>query len=128
MNTCSETWGAAAVSCLLCAGVARCEACRDSAALSVLLPPPLCLSVPGLFLSLFLCLFVFLQELMSRLRQDQKAHPKALQQLEKQRQGLEKKLDGAARREVGLQRDNEALQVRRVLVVTVRGRKWTLQG
>lgn len=60
---------------------------------------------------------VLLQELVSRLRQDQKAHPKALQQLEKQRQGLEKKLDGSARREAGLQRDNEALQVR-VLGIT----------
>jgi hypothetical protein len=49
---------------------------------------------------------------VSRLRQDQKAHPKALQQLEKQRQALEKKLDGAGRREAVLQRDNEALQVR----------------
>lgn len=55
-----------------------------------------------LFQSLLLCLSVFLQELVSRLRQDQKAHPKALQQLEKQRQGLEKKLDGAARREAAL--------------------------
>lgn len=80
-----------------------------------------------LFQSLLLCLSVFLQELVSRLRQDQKAHPKALQQLEKQRQGLEKKLDGAARREAALQRDNEALQVR-VLVVTVGGREWALQG
>lgn len=52
------------------------------------------------------------QELVSRLRQDQKAHPKALQQLEKQRQALEKKLDGAGRREAVLQRDNEALQER----------------
>lgn len=48
---------------------------------------------------------------MSRLRQDQKAHPKALQQLEKEKQALEKKLNGAARKEAALQRDNEGLQV-----------------
>lgn len=51
------------------------------------------------------------QDLVSRLRQEQKAHPKALQQLEKQKQVLEKKLDGQGRKEVALQRDNEALQV-----------------
>jgi hypothetical protein len=48
---------------------------------------------------------------VSRLRQEQKAHPKALQQLEKQKQVLEKKLDGQGRKEAALQRDNEALQV-----------------
>jgi hypothetical protein len=53
-----------------------------------------------------------LQELVARLRQEQKSHPKALQQLEKQKQALEKKLDGAARKEAALQRDNDSLQVR----------------
>lgn len=53
-----------------------------------------------------------MQEVVNRLRQDVKAHPKALQQLEKQRQALEKKLDGAARKEAALLRDNEALQER----------------
>jgi len=52
-----------------------------------------------------------LQEAVSKLRQEAKAHPKALQQLEKQKQALEKKLDGAARKEAALTRDNEALQV-----------------
>jgi hypothetical protein len=35
---------------------------------------------------------------VSKLRQEHKAHPKALQQLEKQKQALEKKLDAAARK------------------------------
>lgn len=48
---------------------------------------------------------------MTRLRQEQKSHPKALQQLEKQKQALDKKLVGAARREAALQRDNDSLQV-----------------
>lgn len=52
------------------------------------------------------------QDLVTKLRQEHKAHPKALQQAERQRQALEKKLDAAARREAALSRDNEALQVR----------------
>lgn len=48
---------------------------------------------------------------MAKLRQESKAHPKALQQVDKARQALEKKLDAAGRKEAALLRDNEGLQV-----------------
>jgi uncharacterized protein YhaN len=49
---------------------------------------------------------------VSKLRQEQRAHPKALQQGEKQRQALERKLEASERKQAGLERDCEGLQER----------------
>lgn len=51
-----------------------------------------------------------LQEVVTKLRAEQKAHPKALAQLEKQKQTLEKKVEAAERRQTVLERENEGLQ------------------
>jgi Skp family chaperone for outer membrane proteins len=59
-----------------------------------------------------LCLHLLLQDLVSKLRQEQRAHPKALQQAEKQRVALERKLEASERRQAGLERDSEGLQER----------------
>lgn len=53
-----------------------------------------------------------MQELVAKLKADQKGHPKVLQQLEKQRQALEKKLEAGERRQAALERDNEGLRDR----------------
>ncbi|WIA22859.1 hypothetical protein OEZ86_009805 [Tetradesmus obliquus] len=52
------------------------------------------------------------QELVSKLRAEQRSHPKALQQAEKQRQALERKLEASEKKQAGLERDAEGLQER----------------
>lgn len=52
----------------------------------------------------------YLQETIAKLRSEHKSHPKALAQLEKQKQALENKVEAVERKQTALERDNKGLQ------------------